>query len=285
MKFGKYIESEAVPEWHAAYMDYKGLKSIIKKTDPENIDNLDLPQYINSPSKLGLVNDTDFQVAQSSKNDCSSFDVITHDNGHNKPNDAVSRNDLVVIPFNDQEKIKAKQRVSFSNYNYDQNHNIDISGKTNTFQKLDEPVTICEINSNSLVPFDKNNKISTTPLNQLKKKSNLANKAYNTNIITQIKKFSTYLYNNYTVGLNHSGLKHRYTNKSLPAHLNSDSYHDDRFEIIKRKASTRYSPENFEPSFADMEHFKRALESRHPTDQQFFAYCENQLNKVNEFFQ
>jgi hypothetical protein len=30
MKFAKYLESESIPEWRKAYIDYKGLKKKLK---------------------------------------------------------------------------------------------------------------------------------------------------------------------------------------------------------------------------------------------------------------
>lgn len=35
MKFGKYLESKARPEWRDQYMDYKGLKDLIKEATDE----------------------------------------------------------------------------------------------------------------------------------------------------------------------------------------------------------------------------------------------------------
>lgn len=35
MKFGKYLESKARPEWRDSYMDYKGLKDLIKEATDE----------------------------------------------------------------------------------------------------------------------------------------------------------------------------------------------------------------------------------------------------------
>ena len=35
MKFGKYLESKARPEWRDYYMDYKGLKDLIKEATDE----------------------------------------------------------------------------------------------------------------------------------------------------------------------------------------------------------------------------------------------------------
>ena len=33
MKFAKYLESESIPEWRKAYINYKGLKKRLKAVD------------------------------------------------------------------------------------------------------------------------------------------------------------------------------------------------------------------------------------------------------------
>jgi len=35
MKFGNYLEQQARPEWQASYIDYKGLKDLIKESAKE----------------------------------------------------------------------------------------------------------------------------------------------------------------------------------------------------------------------------------------------------------
>jgi SPX domain protein involved in polyphosphate accumulation len=33
MRFSKYIESQSVPEWHKAYLNYKGSKAKLKQVE------------------------------------------------------------------------------------------------------------------------------------------------------------------------------------------------------------------------------------------------------------
>jgi SPX domain protein involved in polyphosphate accumulation len=37
MKFAKYLESQSVPEWRKAYINYKGLKKRLKQIEKVNI--------------------------------------------------------------------------------------------------------------------------------------------------------------------------------------------------------------------------------------------------------
>jgi SPX domain protein involved in polyphosphate accumulation len=40
MKFSKYLESQSVPEWRKAYINYKGLKQKLKQVERVSIDIL-----------------------------------------------------------------------------------------------------------------------------------------------------------------------------------------------------------------------------------------------------
>lgn len=38
MKFAKYLESESIPEWRRAYINYKGLKKKLKAVEKVTLD-------------------------------------------------------------------------------------------------------------------------------------------------------------------------------------------------------------------------------------------------------
>jgi SPX domain protein involved in polyphosphate accumulation len=48
MKFAKYLESESIPEWRKAYINYKGLKKRLKAIEKvkNKFINLFLMQYL-----------------------------------------------------------------------------------------------------------------------------------------------------------------------------------------------------------------------------------------------
>ncbi|OMJ10149.1 Phosphate transporter PHO1-like protein [Smittium culicis] len=50
MKFGKYLESEAVPEWQNKYIDYKGLKKCIKRIDAKQKNSMDTTPILSHPA-------------------------------------------------------------------------------------------------------------------------------------------------------------------------------------------------------------------------------------------
>ncbi|PVZ97741.1 hypothetical protein BB558_006292 [Smittium angustum] len=56
MKFGKYLESEAVPEWSTKYIDYKGLKKCIKRISGKNEEETHLQHISNSILRFNRLN-------------------------------------------------------------------------------------------------------------------------------------------------------------------------------------------------------------------------------------
>ncbi|OLY82717.1 SPX and EXS domain-containing protein 5 [Smittium mucronatum] len=64
MRFGKYLETEVVPEWKNKYIDYKGLKKCIKRIDARLNNNLDKNPI------LTYTNPTDYGLTDASQN-CS----------------------------------------------------------------------------------------------------------------------------------------------------------------------------------------------------------------------
>ena len=55
MKFGKYLESKARPEWRAHYLDYKALKELIKQCMNDTHDTPEIAKYSPRTTSLTVV--------------------------------------------------------------------------------------------------------------------------------------------------------------------------------------------------------------------------------------
>lgn len=54
MKFAKHLESESIPEWRKAYINYKGLKKRLKAIEKVNYMQVICTTYINNQQSVKL---------------------------------------------------------------------------------------------------------------------------------------------------------------------------------------------------------------------------------------
>ncbi|PVU84773.1 hypothetical protein BB559_007429 [Furculomyces boomerangus] len=299
MKFGKYLESEAVPEWSTKYIDYKGLKKCIKRISGKNEEETHLQHISNSILRFNRLNKK--QSNQTIDNPVSDNMVNTeHDQDESK----------ITHPSNFPVFLKAGSSSNSPKSefigNTDSNFNLYRTSSLQTsFEDISNTGDVVHRNvssnssNKSIVPIvgidDKvkfpqwdgfsnihNQRVYKNPKNANSPSSSsddvnksLLHKSGSKNNIEFLE----------NPNLENSRPLQKYQqSKSLSVLANGGVHYLEGDTVLIKRNSTRYYPENILKGYATTKKFKEMLNRRSVEERAFFEACEMELKKVNDFF-
>ncbi|PVV03057.1 hypothetical protein BB560_002474 [Smittium megazygosporum] len=308
MKFGKYLESEAVPEWQTEYIDYKGLKKLIKKIVNRLNNTLNLSENFNDLSEEYMHASQRLNPlagSSSSKGVVQFFDI----HGPTALDSPVPKNQRQSIHSVPPElPIGLSRSYTTTKLRSSGNSSLYKSPFPASTNKLYHSISaeprsslppnkasidnrIFRADSHGISVSPENNHvhfIETVDKNHLKPRYLLSHYS---------DRLNSRDYTNQNRSTNHNeargspvkNLSHFYGKnnsykKSLPSALVNEINQTEGFDITRKKSSTRYNPNSTELSYASFNEFRRVLHYRLIEEQAFFEYCDTQLKKVNGFF-
>ncbi|OMJ08444.1 Xenotropic and polytropic retrovirus receptor 1-like protein [Smittium culicis] len=323
MKFGKYLESEAVPEWQNKYIDYKGLKKCIKRVDAKHKNSMDTAPILSHAAVSDYGSRFNHAPARfrNISQDSPDHSIEIHSSpsknfqSSNEPSDLknTSVKSLMINPNSGLHGYSLKQQSNSINIK-NQDNLEDISKdsalskkflKTNTLgplSKINDFSTIEDGISKSLDSigyFEEGEQIISTS-------SNPAPVRGLTNSFTTIgvhPKRGSILKNE----VNFNDVQAPVTNPTpsqtknlkkvneifkktddLPsplANIKKSSNPAEKKVVFIRRQSTRYNAEHYEEVYANINLFYEALMYRDVEERAFFEACDYELEKVNQFYQ